>query len=92
MPEPERGAAHELAVGVEVVARLFLPERMAPDLERLTKAVDVLGDAQLGDPGRLRGGQVALDVLRGEVALRRRVLLVGAQVQVVVGQHRPEPR
>ena len=62
-PEPQRRAAHELAVGVEVVARLFLPERVAPEVERLAEAVDVLGDAQLVDPGRRRRGEVAVDVL-----------------------------
>ena len=62
-PEPQRRAADELAVGVEVVAGLFLPERMAPEVERLGEAVDVLGDAQLVDPGRLGRGQVAVDVL-----------------------------
>ena len=78
----------ELAVGVEVVAGLLLPERVAPEVERLGEAVDVLGDAELLDPRRLGGGQVAVDVLGREVALRRRCRLVGAQVQVVVGQHR----
>ena len=46
----------------------------------------MLGDAQLGDPLLLRRGQVAVDVL-----VRERLLgladLVGAQVQVVVGEH-----
>ena len=87
-PEPQPGAADELAVGVEVVARLLLPERMAPQLERLDEAVDVLGDAQLLDPGGVRRLAVALDVLRREVALRRRPGLVRAQMEVVVGQHR----
>ena len=45
-PEPQRRRAHELAVGVEVVARLLLPERVAPEVERLGEAVDVLGDAR----------------------------------------------
>ena len=48
--EPQRRAADELAVGVEVVAGLFLPEGVAPEVERLGEAVDVLGNAQLGDP------------------------------------------
>src|SRR5262249_27016090 len=50
-PEPQRRRAHEGAVGVEVVARLFLPEGMTPYLERLGEAIDVLGDAELLDPG-----------------------------------------
>ena len=97
-PEPQRRAADELAVGVEVVAGLFLPEGWRQRLERLGEAVDVLGDAQLGDPRLAGGREVAVDVLGGEVALRRRVRLVRAQVQVVVGQHedarcrRPGPR
>jgi hypothetical protein len=58
-----------------------------PDLERGVEAVDVLRDAELGDPVLLGGGPVALGVARGEVPLRRRVRLVRAQVHVVVGQH-----
>ena len=61
---------------------------MAPEVERLGEAVDVLGDAELRDPGRLGGGQIAVDVLAGEEALAGRVGLVGAQVEVVVGEHR----
>ena len=41
--------AHRRAVGVEVVVGEALPQRMAPDLQRLGEAVDVLGDAQLVD-------------------------------------------
>ena len=67
-PEPQRRRADELAVGVEVVARLFLPEGVAPELERLGEAVDVLGDAELVDAVLLGRGQVAVDVLLGEVA------------------------
>jgi hypothetical protein len=91
-PEPEPVPRDELAVGVEVVERLFLPEGVAPEVERLAKAVDVLGDPQLLDPGRGGGVPVALDVRGGEVPLRRRVLLVGPQVQVIVGQHAPTLR
>ena len=87
IPSRSGVAADELAVGVEVVARVLLPERVAPEVERLAEAVDVLGDAQLLDPGRRGGGQVALDVLGGEVALDGGPVLVRAQVQVVVGQH-----
>ncbi len=68
------------------------PERVAPEIERLAEAVDVLGDPQLLDPGGRGGSQVALDVLGGEVALERGPLLVRAQVQVVVGQHGSEHR
>ena len=53
-PEPQRRRAHELAVGVEVVAAV-LPEGVAPEVEGLGEAVDVLGDAQLRDPRRLGG-------------------------------------
>src|SRR5260221_5523423 len=89
-PELEAGATNELAVDIEVVARLFLPERVAPEVERLAEAVDVLGDAQLVDPGRGRCPQVALDVLGGEGPPRRRVGLGGTKVEVVVGQHRTQ--
>jgi hypothetical protein len=88
-PELEAGAARELAVGAEIVACLLLPERVAPQLQRLGEAVDVLGDAQLVDLGRRSRLAVALDVLRGEVPLGRRVRLVRPQVEVIVGQHRP---
>ena len=71
--ELQRRRADELAVGVEVVVGVFDPERVAPEVERLAEAVDVLGDAELLDPGRRGGGQVAVDVLGGEVALGRRV-------------------
>ena len=91
-PEPQLGAADELAVGVDVVLGLFAPERVVPELERLGEAVDVLGDAELGDPGRRRRLEVAVDVLGGEVALGGRPVLVGAEVEVVVGQHATEPR
>jgi len=80
-------AAHELAVGVQVVVRLFLPEGMAPEGERVTEAVDVLGHAQLRNPGVGRRRQVAIGVLAGEEPLRRRCALVGPQVDVVVRQH-----
>ncbi len=87
-PEPQRRRADEVAVGVEVVARLLLPERVAPEVERLAEAVDVLGDAELLDSHGLGGGEIALDVLLGEVALGRGIGLVRTQVKVVVGQHR----
>jgi hypothetical protein len=69
-PQAQRGRAHELAVGAQVVGRLLAPEGVVPDLQRLGEAVDVLGDPQLLDPLLRRRGQVALRVLRGEVALR----------------------
>ena len=87
--EPQLGVlAHERAVVVEVVVRVPLPERVAPDLERLAEAVDVFGDPQLRDPalgGRL---PVALDVRLRVVLLDARVQVVLAQVHVVVGEHR----
>ena len=52
--------------------REALPERVAPDLQRLGEAVDVLGDAQLARCPRSRGDlAVALGVGRGEVLARR---------------------
>ena len=65
-----------------------LPERVAPDLERLAEAVDVFGDAELGDPALGGGLAVALGVGRRVVLGDARVGVVGAQVQVVVGEHR----
>ena len=86
-PEPQRRAADELAIRIEVVASLFLPEGMAPKIECLGEAVDVLGDAQLRDPGRLSGSQIAVDVLAGKEALAGGVGLVGTEMKVVVGKH-----
>jgi hypothetical protein len=87
-PEPEVGLlAHEGAVRVEIVAREALPQRVAPDVERRREAVDVLADAELGDPALGRDGAVVLGVGGGEVALRPGLELVRAQVDVVVGQH-----
>ena len=79
--------AHELAVSVEILARVRLPERVLPDVERLFEAVDVLGDPQLGDPALARRLAVALGVRRREVQLGGRAGLVGAKVDVVVGEH-----
>ena len=70
-PEPQRRRADELAVGVEVVAGVLGPERVGPEVEGGGEAVDVLGDAELLDPPLAGGGQVALDVLGGEIALGR---------------------
>ena len=71
-PEPQVGLlAHELAVGVDVVARPLLPPRVLPDVERLGEAVDVLRDAELGDPALLGDGAVALGVGGREVLARR---------------------
>jgi hypothetical protein len=84
--EPQRGGLDELAVAGQVVLGLVVPVGMAPELDGLLEAVDVLRDAQLLDPLLLRGGEVAVDVLLGEVAVGRPDL-VGAQMQVVVGEH-----
>ena len=94
MPEPEVGlVADELAVRVEVVVRPVAVPGVLPDVERLHEAVDVLGHAELLDPALGRGLAVALGVRGGEVALGGGALLVGAQVDVVVGQHqRRTPR
>ena len=88
-PELEVGLlAHEGAVGVEVVARGVAPQLVLPHLERLGEAVDVLGHPQLLDAALRRARPVALGVLGRQVALGRRGLdVVGAQVDVVVGQH-----
>ena len=61
---------------------------MLPDVERGGEAVDVLGDAQLGDAALGRDLAVALGVGGGEVLLGGRARVVRAQVDVVVGQHR----
>ena len=50
--------------------------------------MDVLGDSQLLDPGIGCGREVAIDVLPCEVPLGWRVVLVGAEVHVIVRQHR----
>ena len=55
MPTLQARRREELAVGVEVVDGLLDPERVAPDLEGLREAMDVLGDPELGDPGRVGG-------------------------------------
>ena len=58
-PEPQVGLlAHERAVVVEVVERAVAPELVVPDVERLREAVDVLGDAELGDAAL--GGRLAV--------------------------------
>ena len=72
-PELEVGLlAHEVAVGVEVVAGRVAPQLVLPDLERLGEAVDVLGHAELLDAALLGGLAIALGVRGGEVALGRR--------------------
>src|SRR6185312_15304042 len=38
--QAQRGPADELAVGVEVVVGVFQPQRVAPEVEGLTEAVD----------------------------------------------------
>ena len=84
--------AHVLAVGVEILARVRLPERVPPHVERLFEAVDVLGDSQLGDSALARRGPVALGVCRREVQLGGRAELVGPEVDVVIGEHMIENR
>ena len=87
--EPQVGLlAHERAVLVDVIDGVALPERVVPQLERLAEAVDVFGDAQLGDALLGGGVAVALGVGGRVEPLGGRVLVVGAQVEVVVGQHR----
>jgi len=77
-PQPQRRAADELAVGVDVVDGVLDPEGVLPEVERRPEAIDVLGDPELLDPRRRGGVEVALDVLGGEVALERGPLLVRA--------------
>jgi hypothetical protein len=61
---------------------------MAPDLQRLGEPVDVLRAAELPDPRLVGSRQIALHVLgRERAALRRCVVLVRPQVEVVVGEH-----
>ena len=55
-PDLSGVAAYELAVGVEIVAGAASPRRVAPELERLGEAVDVLGDPKLCHPRRARRG------------------------------------
>ncbi len=86
-PELQPGAARELAIGLEVVLCLLDPEGVPPQSECLLEAVDVLGHAELGDPGRRCGLAVTLHILSCEVPLRGSVRLVGAKVKVVVGEH-----
>ena len=87
-PQPQAGAAGELGVFVQVVDGPALPERVLPDVERAAEAVHVLGHAELVDASVGRNLAVALDVRVGEIARGRRVVVVGTQVEVVVGQHR----
>ena len=87
-PEAQIGLlAHVGAVCIQVVVRLLQPERVAPHIERLAEAVDVLRDAELLDSPRARGAAVARRVRRREVLLRCRLERVGAQVKVIVGEH-----
>ena len=85
--ELEVGAvADELAVAVDVVVGVLDPQRVLPDVERGGEAVDVLGDAELGDAAVGGGLAVALGVGLGEVLRGGGVVAVGAQVDVVIGQ------
>ena len=56
-------------------------------VERLAEAIDVLGDAELGDPVLPGGFQVAVHVLGGEELLGGGAGVVGAQMHVVVRKH-----
>ena len=88
-PQPQiRLLAHELAVGVEVVAGPVPVPGVAPHVERLREAVDVLGHPELLDSALGGGLPVTLRVRGREVRVGRRVVLVGTEVHVVVGQHR----
>ena len=49
----------------------------------------MLGDPQVPDSGSTRRIDVAVYVLRREVALRRSVSLVRTEVDVVIGEHGP---
>src|SRR5439155_7365307 len=87
-PELQVGLlAHELAVVVQVVVGVPLPERVVPDAQRLLESVHVLGHAEQLDAALGSSLAVALCV-RGREVLRGRALLpVGAEVHVEVGQH-----
>ena len=61
---------------------------MLPHLQRLAEAVDVLGDPKLGDPALAGDLAVALHPGGREVLGRGGLEVVGAQVEVVVAQHR----
>src|SRR5204862_3146405 len=79
--------AHEGAVVVEIVDGLPSPERMLPDLEGLTEAVDVLSDAEFADAALGGRRAVALGVCAREEALGSVLALVWAEMDVVVRQH-----
>src|SRR3954452_22309936 len=79
--------AEEADVVIEVVARLGPPERVIPDGERLVEPVDVLGDAELGDPALLGDLAVAVGVGGREGLGRGGVRIVPAEMDVEVGQH-----
>ena len=88
MPHAQVGVlAQEADVVVEVVARLGPPERVIPDGERLVEAVDVLGDAELGDPALLGDLAVAVGVAGREGLGGGGVRVVLAEMDVEVGQH-----
>ena len=83
--EFDRARGDGVAVQVEVVDRPFLPERMAPDVQRFGEAVHVLGAAEVVDPGIFRCGDVSLDVRRCEVVRGGGFKVVTSEVNVVVG-------
>src|SRR5205085_1123800 len=87
-PKPQRGRADEVAVAIQIVTRLPRPERMAPQLERPPKPVDVLGAAELLDARLPSSGHVAVDVVvRERAVLGLTLVTVLAQMHVVVRQH-----
>src|SRR4030095_16418649 len=77
----------ELAVGIEVVSRVLLPKRVAPDVERLAEAIDMLGETELRDTALGGDVEVAAQVLLGEELLGPRIQIVRTQMSVVVGEH-----
>ncbi|MEH3054754.1 MAG: hypothetical protein PGN13_12245 [Patulibacter minatonensis] len=77
----------ELDVRVEVVDRGALPQVVLPHVERGGEAIDVLADAQLADAAFFGDEFEPVGVRGREVLLGGRARLVGAQVDVVVGQH-----
>ncbi len=81
--------AHELAVVVDVIDCVTPPERVVPDRERLLKAVDVLGDAELADTRGIRRSAVARGIFLREVLRGSARDVIAAQMDVVVGEHAP---
>ena len=87
-PEPQVGLARARTRSTPRCRRSPARARTGgPRSQALIEAVDVLGDPELGDPRGVRRVAVALDVRGAERIREGRVAVIGAQVDVVVGQH-----